>query len=73
MNRGCPNCGCKDNTGMEAFEATLRVCPWYFDPVHFEPKICLNCGTIYIDASTLGEINARIKEHRNNDENSEKI
>jgi hypothetical protein len=66
FERGCPNCGGKAYAGIEvnSFDCRLKVTPWYLNPGHsIEPRICLNCGTVYVDSITVSEINTRAKEH----------
>ena len=66
IERGCPQCGSKDKVGIEvdSWDNKLRVSPWYFSPDYtLEPCICLNCGCVYIDQSTLAIIRERIATH----------
>lgn len=73
FKRGCPNCGGKEYVGIEveSWEDKLRVSPWYYSPLHLEPRICLNCGTVYVDSTTLNEINTLIKERKKHYENAQ--
>ena len=67
MIRGCPNCGGSDTVLLHvdsSFEscAGLKVLPWYaFDHV-IHPAVCLTCGIIYVDNSTLNIVKANLRK-----------
>ena len=71
VKRGCPNCGCKD-TAVLTIDASFESCsgfkvsPWYALGYQIHPAICLTCGTIYVDSTTLNAINSNLKKAGHN-------
>ncbi len=60
---GCPNCGSQEHVQLDAdaYDAScyLKILS-DFTHLQVEPRICLNCGTVYIDRRTLSSIKEKM-------------
>ena len=68
--RGCPNCGNRSfvHIGVDAsFESCsgLKIQPWWAYKGPITPRVCLGCGTIYLDTLTLNTIRKEVAQYEN--------
>ena len=58
MDRGCPNCGYTKYVNLKSY---FELVPTKVKPKHFSPRICLNCGMIYVCLADLNSITLNLE------------
>ena len=64
--RGCPNCGNRSfvHLGVDAeHNSSLKVQPWWAHKGPIAPRICLGCGIVYLETSTLNAIRDEVLQY----------
>jgi hypothetical protein len=62
---GCPNCGSSKCVKLTItdWEARFSIEPWYLAPPSLNPKVCLECGIVYIGEKALKDIKEKRRKH----------
>lgn len=63
--RGCPNCGNRSFVHLGIDAASLKVQPWWAYQGSITPRVCLGCGTVYLDTLTLNTIRKELAQYEN--------